>query len=306
MFRRLRIGPERYVATAESQITTMERDKCQTDRIIYADGYAIKELQDNKSQLVVGNALKRGNTDGVGEDVRLESVTGLFQVTCNRWYMAIPQSHCIKLLDVPERNVSVLAGYCTISNHNDGDASSARFKSPSSIVSHINSVTMLLITDRNRIRSMDKQTAYVGTVYEVEFRDIRFQSMDWYRNSLIVVTRTVFVQLVFNYLDVVATNVTSLNRINWRGPLVDGLRIRSSRRLGCTIQSVNNTRRGLILVSCDNYWRLLDLANNKLTSLCQGPVGCGVNGLKSMAFSQKAFLRLYTGTNKIIHLHHGE
>jgi sugar lactone lactonase YvrE len=79
--------------------------------------------------LVGGDLFEFGDTDGSGDDVRLQHPLGVAAAPDGRVFIADTYNHKIKVLDVRERKVSTFAGTGQAGKA-DGAAKSARFHEP--------------------------------------------------------------------------------------------------------------------------------------------------------------------------------
>lgn len=126
---------------------------------------------DEEPHKIVGGSTK-GYQDGKGEDAQFKLITSFAQLNTTHIALVDHESHCLRMVDRPQRSATTLAGQCGQPGHIDGSLLSSKFYQPYNMIKTNNN--SLLVTDHNNnaIREVNLTTGVVSTFLqsdELEF-----------------------------------------------------------------------------------------------------------------------------------------
>lgn len=204
----------------------MQIDRCNSNKLLIADGPAIGEITNENYNLLAGNSGNVGESylNGVGAAARMGIVTGLYQMrnSCNKWLFVDSRNHCIRSLDTATKRVTGFTGLCSKwSTRNSTRIESETFVAyfqPNSIIEHELKYGHVLISEYAQIREFKLSEKVAHPIY-TDSAEVYFGGMIWSAGQLFVTSNRGLHRLTFmsngNQLVVIGKVVHSFDVNPW-------------------------------------------------------------------------------------------
>lgn len=253
----------------------MTQDPYVEGHYLLAAGFAIYTTKDFQNfQLLAGNAISNGYKEGTGSVARFGVISGIIPSPRDdeRLWIADNSNHCIRDLNRKTNKTSYVTGRCKNSDDNGGKFEVARLGKPVELVGRSNQPNEVYFYDNN-----------VGKI-----KCLCFSDFSWYVITLSTLKKTVHSFVINLSLKILymatKTNILVIQLGKWNkfkyllsidyAGYSDGF---------FNISKVNNPRHvtfitdNIMLVADhgNSAIRLVDLNQNKVTSVCTSP---GVTG----------------------------
>lgn len=148
--------------------------------ILFSDGYRLKTSNGSNTELICSIS---------------SYITGFLQINSTHVWIVLLHSSCIKVVDRTTNQISLVSGVCGTKGSDDGNATTAKFYSPRSLIADKLHPGQLLLTDggNHALRSIEVRTGNVSTVVQSRpyypYLSYYPQYMAWYENSLLITAR---------------------------------------------------------------------------------------------------------------------
>lgn len=259
---------------AEDDINHIEPDLLFPDQILFIDGVSIKTTDGAAFSLVTGSASERGYRNGKYILTRFAWLTSFLQLSPTTMLIADSGNHCIRHMKrdnvTGQGVVTDYVGSCQNFGHQDRIGTDALFYNPMSMIRSEQAPDQIFVAEHDSIRAIDTKTLWVTTI----IRSTKLHELSMPREMLWVTKDSLMLTTASN---VKLLQFPDLNILDISGGFKSGFQ---DGELGMGLYSypeeilhLQEYEAYVLADRGNNRLRILDLVNNKVSSICTGVQG---------------------------------